>query len=603
MDSDIIILFLLLCGLVIPFFNFINVPLILILINLLALIPVFISAVNALKKRQITVDLLAVIALVVALVAGEWHSAIFINLMLTCARIFSRFTEKSTENSLKSLLKYKPASIRVKEGREFVIKKPEEIKIGDIIQVLQGERIAVDGKILNGESAVDESTLTGESFPRSVKAGDTIYSSTLNIDGNFEMIATKTENESTLANIILASERASLEKSKTVTLSNKFAGIYVSATLVLAIVVYIFTGKLDFVLSILLVVCADDLAVAIPLAYTLGISKATKMGILVKSSKVFEKLPLVKIIVTDKTGTITGGKIKVKELVNFSKLQNTKLFSILHTAVSGSKHPVSRSIYSYLKTKKPRLLKYSQYKEFPGDGVKLKIGSDNYFFGKLNFLKRMGMELTKGEEDVKNKYISYGYSSSYLTRGKKLVCMVIFRDEIKANIKNVINRTKELGVAKWIMLTGDEKIIAENIALEAGVDEYQFQLSPKDKLNYIKELNKDGKSVAMVGDGVNDAPALSISDVSIAMGMMGSDTAIEASDISIMNDNLEKIPEVMALSGKIKNAVTVNIIFWVITNSVGLLLVFGGIAGPKEASAYNFLTDIFTTLSVFWLLN
>lgn len=594
MKIDIILFFVLLV-------SFLS-PQLVVLVNIIALAPVLISAIKALKNKEVTVDLLAVVALIFAFIAREWYSALFINLMLTSARIFSTWTQNKTESAIKSLLKYRPASIKVKIDGSFVFKKPEEIKVGEIMIVGVGERIATDGVVVKGSSAIDESALTGESIPRTVGIGASVYSSGLNTADNLEIKSTKKESESTLSKIILATQAASLQKSKTILSSSRFASWYISLTFLGSILLYWVTKNTDFVLSILLVVCADDLAVSIPLAFTLAIAKSSQKGIIINNSEVLENLHKVKYFVTDKTGTVTKGVIHVNKIVNRSKLEDNFIYSILNTLESVSTHPVSVAISKFAKSKKASLLKPQKITEYPGEGVEMLYEGKIYMVGKPDFFKTKKIISTADRTFIKNTQDS-GFSVSLLSQSNKVIAFIIFEDEIKSYVKDVILKTEKMGVIKWIMLTGDNEQTAKRIARESGIDEYKFGLKPIQKLEYIKNLKqREKKLIGMVGDGVNDAPALSLADVSIAMGSMGSDAAIQVSDIAIMNDDLKKIPQAMSISLKVKKLVSQNVLIWGATNLVGLGLVLVGFLGPTGAATYNFVTDFITAINVFWVL-
>lgn len=581
----------------------IDIEYILIVVNFLALLPVAKSAFLSLKKKEVSVDLLAVVALLVSFIAKEWSSAAFINLMLTFARIFSEFTQKRTHNAIKTLLKYKVDHVNVQTGHGVISKKAKDVKVGDKIIIVTGQRIAVDGQIIEGQASINESNLTGESIPRSVQKGDLVYASTLNVSGKITVKATKREEESALANLILAVEKASLEKSKTITLVSKFASYYIILTFVGAIFSFAITRNVDFVLSLLLVVCADDIALSIPLGFTLAITRAAKSGILVKSSDVLEKISDIKIFLTDKTGTLTKSKIAITKIVNISNLTDTELKKIMSQISFNSDHPINRALQKYC-GKAIQKNSNIKIKEFPGEGLSVNLNHKKYLLGNIDFLKKSGAKTSSKTKGLIDQYTEGGYSITALAQEGQIIAMVIFEDEVKTNSKQAILKTRNLGIEKWIMLTGDNKNIAKKIAQRTGVDEYEYGLTPEAKLKEIKLIknrNKD-KLVGMVGDGVNDAPALSLADVSFSMGSLGSDTAIEVSDVAIMDDDLDKIPRALVLGKKLKDVIYQNFAIWGVTNAIGLVLVITGVFSPTSAAAYNFLTDFISTFNVFKLL-
>lgn len=570
--------------------------------SVVALIPVIFAAFESLKKKEVSVDFLAAVALIFAFLAHEWYSAAFINLMLSSARIFDLWTQRRGENLIKSLLKYRPEKVKVIKGKNIETRNVDEVKLGDLIMMGSGERFAVDGIVVSGQSSVDEATLTGESEPKTKNVGDHVFSPTLNISGTIVIKTEKIAKESTLSKIITLVEQATLKKSKTVRTINAFASWYIVATFVAAVIIYLYTRNLTFVLAILLVVCADDIAVSIPLAFTAAISRAAKRGMIIKSGDVLERLPKIDVIITDKTGTLTFAKPKIKEITVLNDKKSIFL-EFLAAAEGNSSHPIAKTILEFLKKEKIEIPSVNHFKEFPGEGTRSHYKTHEIIAGKLDLLEKDGVTISHRDRRIFDTLTNSGFSITALAKDKKLQGFVTFEDEVRPSAKNVIAKTKKLGVKLWIMLTGDNAIVAKKVADETGIDKFETNLSAKDKLTFIEEYkNKNKKEeIAMVGDGVNDAAALSMTDISFAMGVAGSDAAISAADVALMDDDLEKIPESILLGRKTRKIVYQNFAIWGITNAVGLGLVAFGIIGPTGAATYNFLTDfipIFNALRV-----
>lgn len=562
------------------------------MVSLIALVPVVIGAVKSLKQKTISVDFLAAIALIFAYLAREWYSAAFINLMLAAARIFDIWTQRKSENLIKSLLKYRPEKVKVQIDGIYEIKNIDEVKVNDIVIVEVGERIPIDGIVISGQASVDESTLTGESVPKTKKKGDRVFSSTLNTAGSLFIKAEKIAGESTLAKIISLVEKSSLKKSKTIRMVNVFTGWYVVITLVGAGVIYLITGNLTFVLAILLVVCADDIAVSIPLAFTAAISKAAQRGILIKSSDVLEKLPKIDTFITDKTGTLTYGKPRIVGVRTFGTVNPKQFLKNIGIAETNSSHPISKSIVDYVIKQKIIIPTVNNFNETPGEGIEVINGKDKILAGKVEFVIKRAKELTIKQKEEISQETQAGHSITLVAINENISGFIIFEDKVRSQAKQMIEKTRQLGTKLWIMLTGDNSKVAKKVADEVGIDKFESNLSPKDKPDYIEKIIKEKHgTVAMIGDGVNDAAALAIADVSFAMGVVGSDVAINASDVALMNDDLMKIPESMILARKTKSIVTQCFIIWGITNAVGLSLVAFGVLTPTGAATYNFLTD------------
>lgn len=563
------------------------------IISIIAVIPVIIDSFKSLIKKEISTDLLAAVALIFSFLAKEWYSAAFINLMLSSARIFDIWTQKKSEDLLNGLLKLRPDSVKVQIQGNVELKKLIDIKINDLILVNPGDRIPVDGVVESGQASIDESTLTGESIPITKSKGDLVYSPTLNTSGEIIVRVTKTTEESTLTKIIQLVENASIKKSKIVRMADRFTKWYILATLIGSILAYIFTGNILFVLSVLLVVCADDIAVSIPLAFSVAIVKASERGILIKSAEVLEKISNIDTFITDKTGTLTTGKLNIVDIIPFSDLPKNDLLKYIASAESRSSHPIAAPILAYVKGIDIKIVSPDKSKESPGEGIVAEVNGKKIVVGKVDFLKSKGVTISKEEEAKINDLDKSGFSIVALAINKNMSGLIAFEDTLRISANNIVQKTKSLGAKKWIMLTGDNELIANKIANKVGIDEVKSNLTPSQKLEFIEKtkLTLGQKNLAMIGDGVNDAASLAMADVGIAMGTVGSDAAINAADISLMTDNLDKIPEAMVLGAETKRIVMRIFSIWATTNIIGLILVFTKVLNPTGAATYNFLTD------------
>lgn len=591
---NIILVFALLGIILINLFFSNTIPLgIFKIISIIAVIPVIIDSIKSLSKGEVSTDSLAAVALVFSFLAKEWYSAAFINLMLSSARIFDIWTQKKSEDLLNGLLKLRPDSVKVQVDGNVELKKIADVGINDLILVNPGDRIPIDGVVESGQASIDESTLTGESFPITKVKGDLVYSPTLNTSGEIIVRVTKTTEESTLTKIIQLVENASIKKSKIVRMADKFTKWYILATLIGSILAYIFTGNLLFVLSVLLVVCADDIAVSIPLAFSVAIVKASEKGILIKSAEVLEKISNINTFITDKTGTLTTGKLNIVDIITFSDVSKKDCLKYIASAESRSSHPIAAPILAYVKGIDIKIISPDKSNESPGEGIVANVGGKKIVVGKVDFLKSKGVTISKEEEAKINDLDKSGFSIVALAINKKMSGLIAFEDTLRISANTIVQKTKSLGAKKWIMLTGDNELIAQKIAKKVGIDEVKSNLTPSQKLEFIEKtkLTLGQKNLAMIGDGVNDAASLALADVGIAMGTVGSDAAINAADISLMTDNLDKIPEAMILGAETKRIVIRIFMIWATTNLIGLILVFTKVLNPTGAATYNFLTD------------
>lgn len=575
---------------------------VLIVASAAGLLPVIYNAIKSLFKRHLSIDLLASIALVFSLAAREWQSAVFISLMLASARIFARYTSARAKNAVSGLMKLRPlVAHRLVDGRPQEV-KIDELKIGDLVLIESGERAAVDGQVQSGTASLDQSSLTGESEPVLKSPGDEIFSSTLNLSGSLVVKASRVGGETMFAKILDLVGKSQASKIPIATTVDRFASWYIFATLVGTILLYSFTKNLALVLSVLLVTCADDLAVALPLSFSAAIASFAKRGIIIKGGQFLEGLTKIKTIIFDKTGTITTGKPEVKEVVTFDNFPPEKFLAILGAVESESEHPAAKAMQEYINSKKINLPKINKVHEEPGFGIKGILDDREVLSGKTKFLKDNGTVFTDEQSKLIEEQKIKERTVTTLSLDKKPIGFIAMMDAIRPAASEVMHELKNLGVEKLIIMTGDNEKIAADVAKHVGISEFKANLLPQDKINYLKQMLNPQSKVAMVGDGVNDAASLALADVGIAMGVIGSDAAVETADIVLMKDNLKNIPEAIKASRFVMKVVRQDLWIWGIVNFVGLILVFNGVLEPRGAAAYNFLTDflpLFNSMRIF----
>jgi len=596
---NIVLVILLAVALIIHFA--ISLPydrIIFIILAFVGLFPVLKSALGALVNRQLTIDLLASVALIFCFLAKEWHSAAFINLMLASARIFYLWTKIRERNIISRLLKYRPSKVKIKKGEEISEIPIEEIKAGDLIVVESGDRLPADGRVVFGQASINEATITGESELVTKRINDYVLSSTLNESGSLVVRAEKIGEDSTFSKIIAMIEEASQKKSRNEQLAARFAAWYIVVMLFGALILWVTADNIQLVLSVLLVACADDIAVAIPLSFTMAIARAARRGVLIKGADIVENLAKIKYFVSDKTGTLTTGRPKIKKTIVFNGGEE-EFLRHFGLAEINSCHPTSVAIIKYLKEKNIEIIAPDEFHETPGDGIEVIKNGQKFLAGKIDFLQKNGVKISAEQLGAIKEQENNGYSvtSLGLADGEFLGLMAL-EDEVRPMAAAFIAQTKNLGVKSWIILTGDNERVAAKVAKELQIKHYQANLKPQDKLACIENFKKENSGIlAMVGDGVNDAAALALADVSIAMGIGGSDATIEAADITLVKDNLEKIPEVILLGRANMKIIKQNFVLWGILNALGLGLVFAGFLNPVGAAAFNFATDFVPILN------
>lgn len=575
---------------------------ILIFAGIVGTLPVLASAVRAIRKKRVSIDLLAIVALATALIAKEWFSVVFINLMITSARIFAHFVELRSRSAIESLLKLKPEVATIERDGKLIQVSLDKIKKGDNVVVGLGERIPVDGIISKGEASIDQSSMTGESLPVYKKRGDRVLSSTIVVSGNMNVVAEKIGKETAFEKIIDLVEKSQTNKAGVETLEEKFTAYYIFITIGVSILVYVLTLNINLVLALLLVSCADDIAVAVPMAIMTAITHSARDGTIIKGGNFIERLAKIKVMVFDKTGTLTKGKLKVKEVLSLEEKNENEILYIAGCLSSMSHHPIAAAVTECVNIKGMAIKEPLKFEEYPGKGMIGMIGKDKIAMGNLAHLEDLGVKIKPETREKIERAVNEGYNVTLVVKNTKAIGGVVLEDVLRDGIKETIIKLRRMGVKKMVILTGDNEKVAEKISREAGIKQYHANLLPEQKTEYLKKYLGKGGLVAMVGDGVNDAPCLALADLGIAMGAIGSDAAIESADIAIMNDDISKLPEIMRVAKKTMLVVRQDFILWGILNLLGFMLVGIGFLNPSGAAAYNFLTDFIPILNSLQLL-
>ncbi|NMA65166.1 MAG: cadmium-translocating P-type ATPase [Clostridiaceae bacterium] len=504
---------------------------------------------------------------------GEYPEGVAVMLFYQIGELFQDYAVDKSRRSIAEVMDIRPEYANVKKGNRLVRTNPDEVKIGDIIVVKAGEKVPLDGKVIEGTTMVDTSNLTGESVPRDIEAGDEILSGCININGTITIEVTKEFSESTVSKILDMIENASSKKSESEKFITRFARYYTPVVVIvagmLAVIPPFIYGWSTFntwvyrSLSFLVVSCPCALVVSVPLSFFGGIGAASRQGILIKGSNYLEALAKTEIVVMDKTGTLTKGVFEVQEIHTKDNISKKKLLELAALAESYSNHPISLS----LRRAYGKDIEYSRIKEaieYPGHGVSAMVDGRKVLAGNNKLMKKMNIDYS--DDEVVGTIVHVAVDNVYFG-------YIIIADEIKDDAVRAIETLKK-SVNHIVMLTGDVKSIAEKTGNDLGIDKVHAQLLPADKVNKVEELlrvkSTKGK-LAFVGDGINDAPVLARSDVGIAMGGLGSDAAIEAADIVIMNDEPSKISTAMKISKKTLRIANQNI-FFAISVKIGVLL-------------------------------
>ena len=572
-------------------------PLIIIVSTLSTLLVVVVALTNLINKR-ITVDQLAAIALTVSFFHQEWLSIAFINLMIISARIFGIYTENKAKNTIQSLLKLRPESVKLKQNGVIKIVPIERLHPGDLVIIETGERIPIDGIVVSGQADIDQSTLTGESLPVFAETGHRVLSSTLNLSGSLVVRAEKVGADTTFQKIINLVESAQNNKIRFQTITEKFAAWYIVISLVSALFIYLISSNLNLVLSFLLVTCADDIAVAVPLAYWAGIAIAAKNGIIIKGGNYLEVLSRVTMLITDKTGTLTKAKLHVVNVMPLlSKYSPDKVLFYAAIAESVSDHPLAKAVIKDIHRHQIKYPMPSNFKEYPGGGVSARYRQSSILVGSQHFFVKQRISLNNNAVTEIEKLEKQGDSIILVACNKKIIGLIALEDEIKPEVSETIKKLQKNGIKRLVLLTGDNEYAANTIAQKIGITEVYANCKPEDKLNFIQNNISLDHKIAYIGDGVNDSATLAQADVGFAMGVIGADSAIESADIAIMDDNFSRVNTAITLAKTTKTIVKQDFAIWAVVNMVGIYLAFSGRINPPQAALFNFVTDFFPLLN------
>ena len=560
---------------------------------------------NIFKGQVFDENFLMSIATIGAFFIGEYPEGVAVMLFYQVGELFQSYAVGKSRKSIASLMDIRPDYANIKKGDELVKVDPDEVQIGDIIVIKAGEKIPLDGKVIEGGSMIDTSALTGESVPREVEVGSDILSGCININGVITAEVTKEFGESTVSKILDLVENASSKKSNSEQFITKFARYYTPVVVIIAVFLAIipplvidgatFSDWIYRALAFLVVSCPCALVISIPLSFFGGIGGASKKGVLVKGSNYLEALAETEIVVFDKTGTLTKGVFNVQE-IHPEGVSKEELLELTAHAESYSNHPISLSLKRAY-SKEIDNGRISDVEEISGHGVIATIDGKKVMVGNIKLMKMMDIPYFKGEligtivhVAVNNKYIGY----------------IVIADEVKEDSAQAIKELKAANIKQTVMLTGDNKSIGSKVAKELGLDKVYAELLPADKVEKLEELfsqkSKKGK-LAFVGDGINDAPVLARADIGIAMGGLGSDAAIEASDVVIMTDEPSKIATTMKISKKTLKIAHQNIVFAIGIKIIVLILSAFGITTMWAAIFADVGVTIIAVLNAFRALN
>lgn len=546
--------------------------------------PMIYSAIRKLIRNKgiskISSALLISAAMIASIAIGDLFAAGEIAFIMAIGEILEDKTTQRAQRGLNKLISLAPDKGRlIKSGKEILI-SADEIKAGDILRVLPGEKIPVDGEIISGETSVDQSVMTGESLPVEKGSGDNVFCGTINRFGSIDIKASKIGEDSSLQKLIRMVKDAESKKAPMQRTADKWASRLVPAALILAVIAGVVKQDIVTAVTVLVVFCPCAMVLATPTAIMAAIGQAAKHGVIIKSGEALEKMSRVSTVAFDKTGTLTCGRLEVSDIVSFDEnISENELLSLAASAESKSEHPLGRAIVDKTNSEDVSLFESEDFRMSAGKGVSAEINGGKIYCGSEKFLAENRIGIPDDVARTLEKLRDQGKASVIVALENNVIGIIALSDILKPDAKEMIEKLSKTGTAS-VLLTGDSIRAANYFADKAGISQIKAELLPEEKVQSIFELQQEGKAVCMIGDGINDAPALKTADVGVAMGTMGSDIAIEAADIALMSDDISKIPYLKRLSNATVKTIRFGITLSLLINFLAIVLSFLGLLNP-----------------------
>lgn len=544
----------------------------------------FRSGIKNLIRLKFDIETLMTIAIIGAAIIGEWTEGAVVVFLFAVSEALESYSVDKARDSIRSLMKIAPSKTVIRRGSELLELDVDDVAIGDVMVIKPGQKIALDGEVLTGETSINEAAITGESIPVHKTAGDEVFAGTLNEEGYIEVTVTKLASDTTIAKIIHLVEEAQEERAPAQKFVDRFAKYYTPAIILIAlftaVIPPLFFGAAwhDWIysgLAVLVVGCPCALVISTPVAIVTAIGNAAKKGVLIKGGVHLEETGHLRAIAFDKTGTLTEGRPEVTDVKPLLDMKKLELLGIAAAIEQFSQHPLASAIIRKAEIEQAPQFKAEAFQSITGKGAKAEIDGKLYLIGNAALFAEKASLDRQAQETIASLR-SEGKTVMLLGTESSLLGLIAVADQLRDSSRSVIQGLHRLGIEKTVMLTGDNFTTGKAIASQLGIAEVHADLLPENKLELIKKLKQDYGSIAMVGDGINDAPALATASVGIAMGGAGSDTALETADIALMADDLEKLPFAVSLSRKTLNVIKQNVSFALSLKLIALLLVIPG---------------------------
>ena len=545
---------------------------------------------------KISSALLICIAMFAAIGIGDLFAAGEVVFIMAIGALLEEATTNRAKKGLKNLINLAPTKgRRLKDGKEEMI-PAEEIRQGDILRILPGETIPVDGTIISGETSVDQSIMTGESLPVDKGVGEEVFCGTINRFGSIDIAATKVGENSSLQKLIRMVQDAENKQAPMQRIADRVASWLVPVALLIAVGAYILSRNIVTAVTVLVVFCPCALVLATPTAIMAAIGQATKHGVIIKSGEALEKMGKVDTIAFDKTGTLTYGRLDVSDMISFDeKISETGLLSLAASAEAKSEHPLGKAIVAYAKEKEVPLTESTAFRMTTGKGIFAEVDNRSLLCGNEKFLAENGVLIDNRVGHALERLRAQGKASILVADGDRCIGVIALSDVLRPEAKGMVLRLADMHT-RTVLLTGDHQKTADYFAQQVGISEVRAELLPEEKVQNIEKLQAENHMVCMIGDGVNDAPALKTADVSVAMGSMGSDIAIDAADVALMSDDIAKIPYLKRLSNATVKTIKVSITLSMCINFAAIVLSLMQVLTPTTGALVHNAGSCFVVL-------
>jgi Zn2+/Cd2+-exporting ATPase len=549
------------------------------------------SAFQGIRERDFTADIPVSFATAGALIIGQYSAAAVVAVLLLLGGMMEEFVSARAGNALDSLAKLLPDRVTVRRDGQDLVVSLEEVHSGDLVLIRSGDRIPVDGTVAMGTASVNQAAITGESLAVEKQVGDIVYAGTLNEVGALEVQATKVGVETTLGQIRRMVAEAQEQKAPIERILDRYAKFYTPAALILGTLVWWSSGDILRAITILIVFCPCVMVLATPTALVASIGNAALRGSLVKKGATIEALSKVNAVAFDKTGTLTEGKPKLTAVLPLNDMEEQDLLLLAAIAEKFSEHPLGRALVQAATERGLSLSDPEEFTVLPGLGVRVKIDGSLVILGRPRLLQEQGIALDREIEIRAGNLAAVGRTVIVVALNGRVMGMFVLEDTLRPEAKEVIVRLKKLGI-RTVLITGDNATTAERIAADLGISEVHADILPQQKVEIVKQLQAEGRTVAFVGDGVNDGPALATANVGVAMGLAGTDVAIETAEIALLSDDLAKLPHLLGLSRQAMRAIRQNLVFSLGVLAIAVGLAIPGILSPVTGALLHELSSI-----------